>query len=237
MNKNHHHIFKSINVSKIMVPSKYLQRANDSDKAMFYFKEFGYSIIPYPEKDKITGYFNNVRYNGVESIYKFLISSDTPVISLPRLFLDNPFYFVINSNEIVGYIHLSDLNNTLVKLPFYTLFETIESKIFESVKNVSEEVIKNAFPKEEFKKIINKKKRLSNKDLQNGWIGCFYFSDMLTLSIFLCNITISKEEKKILIDYRNRIAHADKLLVNDHSEIIQLINVRKIIDRILKQLN
>jgi hypothetical protein len=82
------------------------------------------------------------------------VSAGTPILDLVGTFCDRQHLFVLGQCEIVGLIHFSDLNDPVVKLPYFLLLEGLERKIADSIR---ESVNNNALSQ-----IITDPKRLAN---------------------------------------------------------------------------
>lgn len=118
---------RTFTVRDIMVAVDGMTRANTPEEAGRLLAEHpDYDHIPLPAHGEVGGYVRrgDLRFQPVRPVD--LISDGTSLLDVPDLMVRRDFVFVLSSNRIRGFLHFSDLNNELVKLPFFVLFETIE---------------------------------------------------------------------------------------------------------------
>ena len=121
-------------VRDIMVEKKELVRASsqsDAQQLLTLHPEF--DIIPLPATGPITDYVRRDKQKLRKIDLIDLISDGTNLLDIPHLMGKRDFFFVLSSNIIIGFVHFSDLNKSLMKLPFFVLFEAIERYLWRLV--------------------------------------------------------------------------------------------------------
>jgi hypothetical protein len=233
-------IRKVITVEDLMTNAKLLKRVDNILDAKSLFSE--YDVIPYPQKGKIKGFF----HRDCESIkpieIKNLISNGTDIFELLKLLDKYQFYFVLSANEIIGYVHYSDLNKHSTKIPLFVLFENTERILWQQFEHrIKEKDLFRIFKEKEVKKFLKKREKNISENVDIGWAGIFTFPSMLRLAGFYGLVNFDDKKIRILKETRNKIAHSDRNLVTSHGEVkhlliaintcSQIINIEKDINK------
>lgn len=221
---------ETFTVPDLMVKVADLTRASDQPEAQqLLSKHPEFDIIPLPSEGAITSYLHR---NGtkIESISpKDLISDGTSLIDLPKLFTEREFFFVLSSNTISGFVHFSDLNKGLMKLPFFVLFEAVERNLWSVVaKRIAEEDLSEVLDKQRIQTLKQRMKGARKKDVDLGWAGLLSFDEILKFSINYDIIRLSDIDRELLANFRNRVAHSDRLLVEEQKDTHKLVRSREI---------
>ena len=145
-----------ITAEGIMTEIGKLKRAGDLKNASHLFNQ--YDVVPYPKKGPITGYYHLKSRDLIEIEIKNLISRGTNIIELIKILKEKQFCFVLSGTEINGYIHFSDLNKSIMKIPLFVLFQTAERRLWNKFKNkISEDDLKKVFNPKEVAQFIKSK--------------------------------------------------------------------------------
>jgi hypothetical protein len=122
-NQKLNQLSRAFSVQDILTETEQLRRADTLGNAEPLFHE--YDVVPYPRKGLIQGFFKRVseQLHNIEP--RHIVSEGTSLFDLPQLFCEGLFYFVIAGNRIVGYVHYSDLNKPVVKVPFFAMFQHV----------------------------------------------------------------------------------------------------------------
>src|ERR1700738_2740624 len=64
---------------------------------------------------------------------KDLVSETISMLDIVDVLADRKFCFVLGNRSICGMIHFSDLNNHVVKIPFFVLFEALEQQLIKEM--------------------------------------------------------------------------------------------------------
>jgi hypothetical protein len=222
----------AFSVQDVMTEVIQLERADTLGDAKNLFHE--YDIIPYPKRGLITGFFrkDSAELHNIDLCY--IVSEGTSLFDLPQLFCEKPFYFVISSNRIAGYIHYSDLNKPIVKVPFFAISQAVERKLWEQIEDrISEDDLRQVFYPQEVGSFLKKKSKAEKHNIDLGWIDIFSFQYILKLARFYSLIGLSDEQIKLLTEVRNKTAHSDKYLVRDKKEVLALADAHRMFQSLI----
>lgn len=224
------------NVEDIMIPLSEMVVAGNIEEAQEQQQlhpEF--DIIPIVNNRKLEGYihkFSN-RYHHLAT--EDLISKGTSIFKLINILTKRDFSFVLSENIIVGYVHYSDLNNQLVKIPLYVLFEALESDIIQTIGDkIDEGVIKKVIPNKAENHIKNIERRRKN-NVDVSLANFLYLSEYLKIASYLGHYHLTDNEIIKINKYRNRVDHADHALIGKRTDIIEINEVRLLCLELLGQ--
>jgi hypothetical protein len=220
-------------VDKIMVPMEYLVLADTKEKCIERGRQHkDLDIIPFVQKGSITGYWDKNQNRIVPLSPKHITTSSTNIFDLIDVFTAQQFFFVMNGPEIVGYVHRVDLNNDLIKIPFYILLQSLESFLLQKMqlelKDIS--LLKNM---ERVRHIISIHHEKQERDINLEAVQGLYLSEILELSIQKGIIHLPLPMKHDLEDFRNRVSHADRTLLTSIDEIPKLKHLKDFCIKIL----
>lgn len=85
-----------------------------------------FDIILLPATGIVTAYVRRDKPEVLTIGSADLMSDGTSLLELPQLLTKRDCFFVLSSNTIAGFVHFSDLNKSLMKIPFFVLFEAVE---------------------------------------------------------------------------------------------------------------
>ena len=160
----------------------------------------------------------------------------TSLVELPKLLSQQPYYFVISGNDIAGYVHYSDLNKPITKIPFFAMFQLVERKFWDKMTHrISEKDLVTLF-QGQAKGFIQKKEQAASQNTDLGWTGIFTFPSILRLARHYGLAHIDDREITLLKETRNKIAHSDHNLVNSQSDVIELAQAVDIFQHIISRL-
>jgi hypothetical protein len=144
------------------------------------------------------------------------------------------FFFVLSSNTIAGFVHFSDLNKSLMKLPFFVLFETVERYLWPLVSSrLDESDLLKVVSEQRAETLKQRKVKAQKKDVDVGWSGLLSFDEILGFAIYYGIIQISHPDREVLANMRNRVAHTDKLLVEAHKDATKLVKTHELCQKII----
>jgi hypothetical protein len=209
-----------------MTPEAALVRADSQKEAEAFFDEF--DVVPYPGNGPIAGFFRRGDGGLTRLNSEIVISDSTAILELPQLFLRQPSLLVLRGQRIVGLVHFSDLNNPIVKLPLYVMFEAVESELIPALnRRASEADLKAVLGSQRLRKIRKSLLVLRSHRAEYGLAQGLYFSELLALAAQVGVVVMTKEELSLLTDVRNRIAHADTPLVRDLEDARSLLKAKE----------
>jgi len=217
-NQKLNQLSRAFSVQDILTESSQLKKADNLNNAKPLFHE--YDVVPYPRKGLIEGFFKRDSENLYNIEPRYIVSEGTSLFDLPQLFCENFFYFVISGNRIIGYVHYSDLNKPIVKIPFFAMFQAVERKLWDKIKHrISEDVLRKAFEPNEVDTFLKRKRKAEKGNVDLDWVGIFSFPYILRLARFYGLTDLSSEDIKLLKDVRNKVAHSDHYLVGDEKDV------------------
>lgn len=221
----------------IMVKETQLVWADSESRASQLLLEYpSFDIIPIKQSGEFLYYLQRGAAFQSPILVENLISDSTPILELPGLFLLQDFYFVLSGKRIAGYIHFSDLNSQLVKIPYFVLLEAVESRIVERIDSRIKENDLDIVLPERSKAIKKKMKDLTEENADRGYINFMYFGEMLKFACYYHVLNLQDKDLKWVTDIRNRVDHADRPLIETKRDAIKLAKVRELCVDILDQL-
>jgi hypothetical protein len=223
---------RAFTVQDIMTTTHQLKRADTFGHAKNLF--FEYDIVPSPRTGTIRGFFKRdlEQLNSIEPSH--ILSDATPLFELPQLFCESYFYFVISGNRITGYVHYSDLNKTIAKIPFFALFQSVERRLWENTKHrISEDILCKLFTSGEVDGFLKKRNKALKGNVDIGWTGIFSFPYILKIARFYGLTQLPDEDIKLLKEIRNKVAHSDQNLVAGYKDILPLANAYELFTSLL----
>lgn len=165
-----------------------------------------------------------------------LVGAGTPIPDVVDSMSDRRFVFVVGRHEVIGLIHFSDLNDPLVKLPFFVLLEGVERRLADAVKGL---VTKDVIPKliRNLKRVDDIHQKMANlrkNEADRDWVTLMYFSEILEAAVYFRKVSLEVNQIEQLSLIRNRVDHAaGKELIERHQDVKRLSRVRKLCIRIM----
>lgn len=212
----------------IMVPKADLKFGSNESEARNLLDQYpNYDIIPIDQKGLISSYVKRSSQRVRNIITRDLVSEATSILDLVDILQDRKFCFVLVANRIGGYVHFSDLNNHLVKLPYFIIFEALERHLIESIRPlVDEETLMKILDPQRFTAIKDMMRRQRQQSADLDWVSLLSFDEILRCSCDLGKIRLKPEEVKQISETRNCVCHADRIFVKSHNDIKRLAKVK-----------
>lgn len=216
-----------------MTSNKHLKRAETVEEAQNLFHEF--DVVPFPRRGKIEGFFKRDSDDITPLEVDHLLSADTSVLHMPDLLIQRPFYFVVSTNSVIGYVHYSDLNKVITKVPFFVVFQAAERRLWDKIEHrISERDLYKLFRDNEAKKLIDKSKEVARGNVDISWVGVFTFPFILRLARHYGLLDLPDDQIKLLKNTRNNVAHSDKLMVTGYEDVTSLAEAHKMVQEIIE---
>lgn len=220
-------------VRDVMTPAEDLVRSDRYEEAEPEFSEF--DVIPFPATGDITGYFRRGIRQPARISVDLLLSDATSVIELPALLSSQEFYFVLWRKRVAGYVHYSSLNDPLVKLPFFVLFEALERSLWQQLEfRVEENRLHKVLGDRRAHEVTEKKRRVVRGNVDVGWAGLFAFADMLRLAVHYELVPMDDSKHRQMVKVRNSVAHSDRPLVKRHADVTVLQDTYQTVQSLLQ---
>jgi hypothetical protein len=165
-----------------------------------------------------------------------LISDATPILDLVDTLTGQKFCFVLSKRKIAGLVHFSDLNNHLVKLPFFVILEALEQHLLGKVgPSIDENSIKLIFGQDKFDELEFKMQRLKKNRADLDWVNLLSFKLIVEAACHFGIISLKPGEVKLISEVRNLVAHADRTFIEKHSDVLRLAETKRLCLSILGQ--
>jgi hypothetical protein len=165
-----------------------------------------------------------------------LISDATTIFQLVTMFDRRIFYFVLSADEIAGYVHYSDLNSPIVKLPYFVLLQEVEWLLLNRVTpHITEAMLREVASPDRVERILEGWNKAQVGDVDRGWAGLLHFSEIVHLACRAGVIVLDEAERRVIGEYRNRVCHADRRLIDEHWHVSELRRANEVCSTILAQ--
>lgn len=189
-------------------------------------------------RGQITTYYRRGELEGFDLGQEDLLSDGTSLLDLLDLLVRREFFFVLSGNKVCGFVHFSDLNNELVKLPLFVLLATVESRLWSHVKEgLTESEVEYIMDYDRFDAVKRRRERARQKNVDRGWEGLLYLREILELARNRGLTETRTEDRELLNDTRNRVAHHNRLLVEEHEDVRKLAKMRKCCNELLSTIS
>ena len=244
MNKLYNNLEKyarNLNVKSIMIPEIELICANTKSEALSILNDNdNFDLVPIRNNSGIHAYIDRQNDKVQKIQCQDVLSDSTPILDLISLMNSKSrlFYFIKTNNKISGYVHFSDLNNSIVKIPFFLLFEAIETKLIQILKGtVTIQELKNILDKERLDKVtrIYKKQKEKNTDL--NIFSLIYFSEILKYANSINIINFKGKYIDEIKNIRNLVCHATEPIIKIYKDINKLERVHDNCIEIIRKLD
>ena len=219
-------------VRDIMVPEADLICSKDMTGAMELFTRFpDFDMIPLRSKDTLTSYVERGASKPRPIRINDLVSEATSIIDVVDILTNRPRVFVLVRDRIAGYVHFSDLNRPIVKLPFFMLLEAVERLFFDNLAaKITQETVRVILDPQRFGTISDKMRHLTTKKANLNWAALLSFKELLMCGRRLGSIDVDVSEIDSLSKVRNLVCHAATidLLVEEHSHVRRLADAKSL---------
>jgi hypothetical protein len=227
---------KSFTVRDIMIPYEDFVLIEDESEANRFFDEYDdFDYTASLTRGEITTYYKRGVPGSFELSQEDLLSDGTSLLELLNLMVSRDFFFVLSANRICGFVHFSDLNHQLVKLPLFVLLAAVESHLWPQVREgLTEADVEMVMSPERFDEVRCRLRRAKERDVNIGWEGLLYFGEILELASNFGLIGMSADNRNRLHSWRNRIAHHNRLLVENHDDVRELASIRNLCEKVMR---
>lgn len=221
----------------LMIPEGRIVTAADEEEAARRLEEYDdFDVIPITRKGRFAAFLERKRPRPEPITIRHLIAAETPILELVESFCEHPFLFVVGRQEIVGLVHFSDLNDPIVKLPYFMLLEAVERQVSDSIRSLIDlESLQQLIPdKKRIEAIKSKMETLRAKKADRDWVTTLYLNEILRAALRFGKLSLEVSEIEALTAVRNCVAHAaTSQLVEKHGDVRRLRNVERICSRLL----
>jgi hypothetical protein len=217
----------------IMTSVDPLCRADRHDDANLLFAE--YDVVPHPRQGAISGFFQRDSAELCQILPKHLVSDSTSLFALPKLLANSRFFFVFADTRVVGYVHYSDLNKPLTKIPFFALYQAVERNLWDAASHrVTEQMLDQIFERAAVTEFISRRAQLARKNSDIGWTAVFTFPQIARIARHLGLTDVTDAEIRLLKNVRNKVAHSARSLVECFDDVGDLARASDVFQSILR---
>lgn len=216
-------------VSDIMVPMEKLTYASSEAKAREKLElKPDFDVIPIERGGTLCAYLERGSDHSRHILLPDIICDTTSILDLVDILEHRKYCFIMISNRIAGYIHFSDLNNHLVKLPYFIILEAVERHLLEKIfPLITEDTLEKMLP-EKFEAIKERMRHQKNEGAELDWVSLLFFDEIVRCSCYLEMVQLEQEEIDTISKARNCVYHARRVFVGSHKDIKRLAKARRI---------
>jgi hypothetical protein len=219
----------SFTVRDIMVPKERLVCVTvEADAPQTSERNPDYNVIPIEDNGALKSLYERDSQKPRPIAIQDLVGSDTSIMDLVEILSSREFCFALVGNEIGGYVHFSDLNNPLVKLTFYVVFEAVERHLLAAIHPVTEQAIEQDLGLGQLNR-IRKEVQKAQTDRANLSLENFlYLPQILGIAVAEHKLLLDNNQIQSIRMFRNRVSHAGWPLIQKHGDVKTLIEAKKI---------
>lgn len=207
---------------------KLVSAANESDARKVLQANKNLDMIPIKTNGLLLSYLERNSSRARRIKQADTIVELTRILDLVDVLKTRKFCFVVN-RSILGLIHFSDLNNHLVKIPFFVILQAFEEHLFREIGPLVESsMLPLALSPERFAEIDKRMRELRRNRADLDWVNLLSFVDIVKCAAYFKKITLSADEMRSISNVRNRVAHADRPFVSKHQEVRRLSETKRI---------
>lgn len=223
-------------VRDIMVKTEKLVCATDPTSAAQLLKDNdSFDVIPIYKDGILKAYLERGKAKEKYIDLRELISDATSILETVEILQGRYFCFILSGQRISGYVHFSDLNNHVVKLPFFVLLEAVERQLADRVRGlISESAIHNVLDPQRSAAVVEKMTSLRQNRADLDWVNLLYFGEILKFAVFSGYLNLDPADIDLVAGIRNRVDHADDSLVKKYEDVKTLARTHQICASILE---
>jgi len=215
----------TFSVRDFMIAKDDLVCASSDDIARIELEKHpAFDVIPLIDKNgEISAYFERERNKRRSFRQGDIVSDSTSILSLVSILRSRKFCFVLAKDKIVGYIHFSDLNRGIVKLPYFLILEDLECRLVERIGHeIHEDNLQAVLDPERIKQVKDRMQRMKDTRSELRWVNLLYFKEIVEFAIYFKIVQLEAAQVEILAQIRNSICHADRPLIEKHEDLRSL---------------
>ncbi len=221
---------RTFTVREIMIPVGQLVRARDDHHAHRLLHEYpDFDMIPIPEMGEPTQFLDR-QSNVVQNIDREnLLSDGTSILDLIDALATSKRGFVLVGQKVGGYVHFSDLNEHVVKIPLFAVFESLENLLASKLNDtVKESELPGHLDRQSLVQVTKRLGRLRRNRANLDWTSALSFRQVLEIAANAGIITADSQGIDNLVQSRNKAAHAVLQLVEKFSDVLALARAKQL---------
>lgn len=225
-------------VRDVMVAQDNLVSAPDLATAEDLLNRFpDYDVVPIRDGGHLTAYLQR----GASKVHRItlndLVSDSTSLLDLVDVLESRSFVFVLTRQKVSGFVHFSDLNKPLLKLPYFVLLEALERDVGNRVaRHVDNDLIERLFGHARYEQVRKKMETMQQHRSNLDLVNLLYFQEVLLCGLNLQFVTLDQPQIQMLAKVRTRVCHASAdPLVKSQLDVKELSRCRLICASVLTQ--
>jgi len=219
----------SFTVRDIMVPEERLVSASANAEAPGISEQYpDFNIIPILDEGLLVAFYERDKKASRPITVQDLVGSDTSIMDLVEILCGREFCFALRGNKIAGYVHFSDLNNPLVKLTFYVVFEAFERDLLAAIHPVTEQEIQEVLGPHRLSRIKREVEKAQTNQANLSFENFLFLPEILRIAVAKHILSLDEGRLQIVRIFRNRVSHAGSSLIQKHGDVRTLIEAKRI---------
>lgn len=220
----------------IMVPKEKLVCTSDEASAQRLVEEKpDFDVIPIEQNGRISAYLERGFKRSKPIRLQDITSDATNILDLLDILQEQKFAFILANRCIAGYVHFSDMNNHIVKLPFFVILEALERRLVEEVGPlINEGNLEVVLDPQRAEKVKDKMRRMKENRADLGWVNVLSFNEVVRFACHFEKVALEPQQVEVISKVRNLVCHADRPLVEAHRDVRRLAEAKKICISVLK---
>ena len=222
---------QAFTVRDIMVPRVKLVCTPDEPSARTRLVENAdHDVIAIEQDGKVVSYLERGAERQRPIRLEDMVSDSTSILDLVDVLQHRVFCYVVGAQRIVGYVHFSDLNNHLAKLPYFVLFEAVESRVANLIGDrITEAVLDQVLDPQRCDGLRKAMARQKSDRSDLGWYALLSFNELIRFAVHLGSIDLRQTDIEVISRVRNLVAHAaGEPLVEAHADVKRLVLARSV---------
>lgn len=221
-------------VCDIMVSTGSLKCASVDSEAVSISAEYpDFSTIPIRDGHELTRYYSRDSKQVNPIRVQDLIGDGTRLLDLVDVLAEREFAFILGPKGIVGYVHYSDLNHSLVKLAFYMLLEGVERHALDSIRHkLDDSYLRATLGETRFCQLQSKYR--NSGDAGQSVVNYLNIRDILKLAFRAEPVQVDDAMAMSIKDARDGAAHVSENLVSNYAGVQKLAAVKRECLKILR---
>ncbi len=232
----------SFTVQNIMVPKESLVCGYDKESARTLLEEHpDLDVIPIESDGRLSAYLIRGGKKPKDIRIQDMIGAGASILELVEvlnssLSQERGFCFVLVENRLAGYVHYSDLNNDVVKLPLFIVLENVEHFLVGKLRSlVKEENLAEVLKDEAIERAKKKMSYMKDHSAELEWTTVLYFGELLQFAKHFRKLPpVTHKDIEVLSSVRNKVCHATGPLVDKPTDIKDLSTAMRVSTAILQ---
>lgn len=214
----------------IMVSKRGLLCAKDEVSARKLLEDNpDFDVIPIEQNGILSSYVERGSGQPKPICPPSVVSGNAPILDVVDILKEQQFCFVLVKNSIEGYVHFSDLNRDIVKLPFFFILHALEHRLVTEIGSLIDESSLEVVLDPERTKAVKDRIGYQRENRANlGLVNLLHFREIVQFACHFGKLKLKKEEISVISHARNLVCHAGRPLVERHDDVRRLVEAKRI---------